>query len=49
MGDRLKDVDIEYVWVPGYEEAPGNEIADIFAKRGAQTESAHLFDNELKS
>ena len=46
---QLKDVDIEYVWVPGHEGVPGNEIADIFAKRGAQTESAHLFDNELKS
>ena len=45
----MKAVDIEYVWVPGHEGVPGNEVADIFAKRGAETESAHLFDNELKS
>ena len=47
--DSIKDVDIEYVWVPGHEGVPGNEIADTLAKRGAETESAHLFDRELRS
>jgi ribonuclease HI len=47
--ESLSGVDIEYVWVPGHEGVPGNEIADTFAKRGAEMESAHLFENDSKA
>ena len=45
---ELEGVDIIYNWVPGHEEVPGNEIADIFAKRGADTRSAHPFQRDAK-
>lgn len=47
--ESLAGVDIEYVWVPGHEGVPGNEVADEFAKRGAGMLEAHLFDKDSKS
>ena len=44
----MEGVDIIYNWVPGHEDVPGNEIADIFARRGAALRTAHPFQSDAK-
>lgn len=44
----LNGITIEYHWVPGHTGVPGNEVADLFAKRGADCASLREDEKDAK-